>query len=110
MFLKDLFSRTPTYFLLYINDLYINDHFADDTNLLYLGRFFKKLNKLVYIDLNSLSVKLAVLLIDGLRQCQSEPAKATQNHSELARATQESPRASQSQVEPTRARQESMKI
>ena len=38
-----------------------------------------------------------ILLIYGLRQSQSEPARATQNHPELARATQESPRASQSQ-------------
>ena len=47
----------------------------------------------------------AVLLIYGLRQSQSEPARATRNHPELARATQESPRASQSQIEPARANQ-----
>ena len=47
-------------FLLYINDL--NQaikfckvhHFADDTNLLYLGKSIKKLNKLVYFDLKNL--------------------------------------------------------
>ena len=50
----------PLLFLLYINDL--NQaikfckvhHFADDTNLLYLGKSIKKLNKLVNIDLKSL--------------------------------------------------------
>ena len=36
-----------------------------------------------------------------------EPARATQNHPELARATQ---RMTQSQLEPTRARGEPMKI
>ena len=47
-------------FLLYINDL--NQaikfckvhHFADDTNLLYLGKSIKKLNKFVNIDLKNL--------------------------------------------------------
>ena len=47
-------------FLLHINDL--NQaikfckvhHFADDTNLLYLGKSIKKLNKLVNIDLKNL--------------------------------------------------------
>ena len=29
-------------------------HFADDTNLLYLGKSIKKLNKLVNIDLKNL--------------------------------------------------------
>ena len=46
----------PLLFLLYINDL--NQaikfckvhHFADDTNLLYLGKSIKKLNKFVNID------------------------------------------------------------
>ena len=50
----------PLLFLLYINDL--NQaikfckvhHFADDTNLLYLGKSIKKLNKLVNIDLKHL--------------------------------------------------------
>ena len=50
----------PLLFLLYINDL--NQaikfckvhHFADDTNLLYLGKSIKKLNKLVNIDLKNL--------------------------------------------------------
>ena len=50
----------PLLFLLYIND--INQaikfckvhHFADDTNLLYLGKSIKKLNKLVNIDLKNL--------------------------------------------------------
>ena len=40
--------------------------------------------------------KFPVLLIYGLRLSQPEPARATQNHPELAGATQESPRASQS--------------
>ena len=52
-------SRSPT-FLLYINDL--NQaikfckvhHFADDTNLLYLGKSFKNLNKFVNIDFKNL--------------------------------------------------------
>ena len=50
----------PLPFLLYINDL--NQaikfckihHFADDTNLLYLGKPIKKLNKFVNIDLKYL--------------------------------------------------------
>ena len=50
----------PLLFLIYINDL--NQaikfckvhHFADDTNLLYLGKSIKKLNKLVNIDLKNL--------------------------------------------------------
>ena len=50
----------PLLFLLYINDL--NQaikfckvhHFADDTNLLYLGKSIKKLNKLANIDLKNL--------------------------------------------------------
>ena len=50
----------PLLFLLYINDL--NQaikfckvhHFADDTNLLYLGNSIKKLNKLVNVDLKRL--------------------------------------------------------
>ena len=50
----------PLPFLLYINDL--NQaiifckvhHFADDTNLLYLGKSIKKLNKLVNFDLKNL--------------------------------------------------------
>ena len=50
----------PLPFLLYINDL--NQaikfckvhHFADDTNLLYLGKSIKKLNKLVNYDLKNL--------------------------------------------------------
>ena len=50
----------PLLFLLYINDL--NQaikfckvhHFADDTNLLYLGRSIKKLNKLVNYDLKNM--------------------------------------------------------
>ena len=50
----------PLLFLLYINDL--NQaikfckvhHFADDTNLLYLGKSIKKLNKLVNYDLKNL--------------------------------------------------------
>ena len=50
----------PLLFLLYINDL--NQaikfckvhHFADDTNLLYLGKSIKKLNKFVNIDLKNL--------------------------------------------------------
>ena len=50
----------PLLFLLYINDL--NQaikfckvhHFADDTNLLYLGKSIKKLNKLVNTGLKSL--------------------------------------------------------
>ena len=48
-------------FLLYINDLNqaiktFNKvhHFADDTNLLYLGNSIKKLNKLVNIDMKNL--------------------------------------------------------
>ena len=47
-------------FLLYINDLnqaikFCNvHHFADDTNLLYLGKSIKKLNKFVNIDLKNL--------------------------------------------------------
>ena len=52
-------SGSPT-FLLYINNL--NQaikfckahHFADDTNLLYLGKSIKKHNKFVNIDLNNL--------------------------------------------------------
>ena len=50
----------PLLYLLYINDLNqaINfckvHHFTDDTNLLYLGKFIKKLNKLVNIDLKNL--------------------------------------------------------
>ena len=47
---------------------------------------------------------MTVLLIYGLRQSQSEPARGTQNHPELARATQESPIVSrQSHLEPARA-------
>ena len=50
----------PLLFLLYTNDLnqaikslkYI--HFVDDTNLLYLGKYIKKLKKLVNIDLKNL--------------------------------------------------------
>ena len=50
----------PLLFLLYINDL--NQaikfckvhHFADDTNLLYLGKSIKKLNKFVNTDLKNL--------------------------------------------------------
>ena len=50
----------PLLFLLYINDL--NEaikfckvhHFADDTNLLYLGKSIKKLNKFVNIDFKNL--------------------------------------------------------
>ena len=50
----------PLRFLLYINDL--NQaiklcrvhHFADDTNLLYVGKSIKKLNKLVRITLKNL--------------------------------------------------------
>ena len=50
----------PLLFLLYINNL--NQaikfckvhHFADDTNLLYLGKSIKKLNKFVNIDLKNL--------------------------------------------------------
>ena len=50
----------PLLFLLYINDL--NQaikfckahHFADDTNVLYLGKSIKKLNKLVNFDLKNL--------------------------------------------------------
>ena len=50
----------PLHFLLYINDL--NQaikfckvhHFADDTNLLYLGKSFKNLNKFVNIDFKNL--------------------------------------------------------
>ena len=49
----------PLLFSLYINDL--NQairfckvhHFADDTNLLYLGKSIKKLNKLVNYDLKN---------------------------------------------------------
>ena len=52
----------PLLFLLYINDL--NQaitfckvhHFADDTNLLYLRKSIKKLNKFVNIDLKSLLI------------------------------------------------------
>ena len=46
-------------FLLYINDLHQAtkfckvQHFADDTNLLYLGKSIKKINKLINIDLKS---------------------------------------------------------
>ena len=49
----------PLLFLLYINDLnqaikYCNvHHFADDTNLLYLGKCIKKLTKLVNYDLKN---------------------------------------------------------
>ena len=50
----------PLLFLLYLNDL--NQaikfckvhHFADDTNLLYLGKSIKKLNKIVNYDLKNL--------------------------------------------------------
>ena len=50
----------PLLILLYINDL--NQaikfckvhHFADDTNLLYLGKSIKKLNKLVNYELKNL--------------------------------------------------------
>ena len=49
----------PLLFLLYIND--VNQaitfcqlhHFADDTNLLYLGKLIKKLNMLVNYDLKN---------------------------------------------------------
>ena len=50
----------PLLFLLYINDLNQTikfckvHHFADDTNLLYLGKSIKKLNKLVNFDLKNL--------------------------------------------------------
>ena len=52
-------SRTSSIFL-YINDL--NQaikfgkvhHFADDTNLFYIGKSIKKLNKLVNFDLKNL--------------------------------------------------------
>ena len=50
----------PLLFLLYINDLnqaikFCKVHqFADDTNLLYLGKSIKKLNKLVNYDLKTL--------------------------------------------------------
>ena len=50
----------PLLFLLYINDLNQDiefckvHHFADDTNLLYLDKSIKKLNKLVNIDLKGL--------------------------------------------------------
>ena len=54
----------PLLFLLYINDLNQATkfckvhHFADDTNLLYLGKSIKDLNKLVTIDLKSLVIWL----------------------------------------------------
>ena len=79
----------PLLFLLYINDL--NQaikfckvhHFADDTNLLYLGKSIKKLNKLVNIDLKnllywlnankiSLNVKKTELVIFKSKQKQFE--------------------------------------
>ena len=79
-------------FLLYINDL--NQaikfckvhHFADDTNLLYLGKSIKKLNKLVNIDLKnllywlnankiSLNVKKTELVIFKSKQKQSDGVK-----------------------------------
>ena len=50
----------PLLFLLYINDLNQAikfckvQHFADDTNLLYLGNSIEKLNKLVNADLKRL--------------------------------------------------------
>ena len=50
----------PLLFLLYINDLNQATkfcqvhHFADDTNLLYLGKSIKKFNKLVNTDLKNL--------------------------------------------------------
>ena len=50
----------PLLFLLYINDLnqaikfFQVHHFADDTNLLYLGKSIKKLNKFVNIDQKNL--------------------------------------------------------
>ena len=50
----------PLFFLLNINDLnqalkFRNvHHFAEDTNLLYLGKSIKKLNKFVNIDLENL--------------------------------------------------------
>ena len=43
-------------FLIHINDLkkfFKVHHFAEDTNLLYLGKSVKKLNKLLNIDLKS---------------------------------------------------------
>ena len=54
----------PLLFLLYINDL--NQvikfckvhHFVDDTNLLYLGKSIKKLNKFVNIDLKNLVTQI----------------------------------------------------
>ena len=51
-------------FLLYINDIYQAikfckfHHFADDTNLSYLGKYIKKLNKFVNIDLKNLVSRL----------------------------------------------------
>ena len=54
------FVLGPLLLLLYINDLNqaikfckVN-HFTDDTNLLYLGKSIKKLNKFVSIDLKNL--------------------------------------------------------
>ena len=54
------FVLGPLLLLLYINDLNqaikfckVN-HFTDDTNLLYLGKSIKKLNKFVNIDLKNL--------------------------------------------------------
>ena len=50
----------PLFFLLNINDLNqalklcIIHHFAEDANLLYLGKSIKKLNKFVNIDLENL--------------------------------------------------------
>ena len=60
-----MFLRVLSLDLFYSYYIYINDlneaikfckvhHFADDTNLLYLGKSIKKLNKLVNIDLKNL--------------------------------------------------------
>ena len=54
------FVLGPLFFLLYINDLnqaimFCKVHdFTDDTNLLYLGKSIKTLNKFVNIDLKNL--------------------------------------------------------